>query len=122
MLKSYVEIFANIIIATHHVKQFHRELIRIGVMKSYPLHALYLRHFIDRMYQDNHPGDGDKPMTSSAQSSGRKRLKANLAVRNFPTSVAVLRRQLRLDEGGEAYLFATTLGNGQHVLIRCRKV
>ncbi len=81
-----------------------------------------LRHFIDKMYQDSRLSDGDKPMTSSAQSSGRKRLKANLAVRNFPTSVATLRRQLKLDEGGEAYLFATTLGNGQHVLIRCRKV
>lgn len=47
---------------------------------------------------------------------------ANLTTRNFPTSVASLRRQLRLSEGGEAYLFATTLGNGQHALIRCERV
>ena len=60
---------------------------------------------------------------------GKKNLKAligdlqqaNLTTRNFPTPVATLRRQLHLAEGGEAYLFATTLSDGQHILIRCTK-
>lgn len=47
---------------------------------------------------------------------------ANLAVRNFPASVAELRKRLKLKEGGEEYLFATTLKSGNKVLIRCRKV
>lgn len=47
--------------------------------------------------------------------------KANITVRNFPASVAELRKRLKLSEGGEDYLFATTLGNEQKVLIRCRK-
>ena len=47
--------------------------------------------------------------------------KANLTVRNFPTNVEKLRRQLRLAEGGDTYLFATTLNDGQHALIRCEK-
>lgn len=47
--------------------------------------------------------------------------KANLTVRNFPTSVALLRKQLKLREGGEDYLFATTLRDGSHVLIRCQR-
>ena len=44
--------------------------------------------------------------------------KANLTVRNFPTSVADLRKKLKLKEGGDLYLFATTLSNGEKVLIK----
>ena len=47
---------------------------------------------------------------------------ANITVRNFPASVAELRKRLRLREGGELYLFATTLTDGTHILIKCRKV
>jgi len=47
---------------------------------------------------------------------------ANLTTRNFPTSVADLRKQLKLREGGQDYLFATTLANGNHILIRGKKV
>lgn len=46
---------------------------------------------------------------------------ANLAVRNFPASVADLRKKLKLREGGDLYFFATTLCDGTHALIRCRK-
>lgn len=44
--------------------------------------------------------------------------KANLTVRNFPMSVADLRKKLKIAEGGDVSLFATTLANGKHVLIR----
>lgn len=47
--------------------------------------------------------------------------KANLAVRNFPETVVVLRKRLRLKEGGDTYLFATTLHDGRRVLVLCRK-
>lgn len=43
--------------------------------------------------------------------------KANLTVRNFPDTVAGLRKRLKLKEGGDDYLFATTLGGGEKVLI-----
>ena len=46
---------------------------------------------------------------------------ANLTIRNFPTTVAELRKRLKLKEGGNVYLFATTLSDGGHALIRCRK-
>lgn len=45
---------------------------------------------------------------------------ANLTVRNFPTSVQELRRKLHLAEGGDTYLFATTLADGRHILIKTR--
>ena len=47
--------------------------------------------------------------------------KANITVRNFPASVAELRKRLKLSEGGEVYLFATTLNDEQKVLIRGEK-
>lgn len=43
--------------------------------------------------------------------------KANLAVRNFPLSVADLRKRLKLSEGGSTYLFATTLANEDKVIV-----
>lgn len=48
--------------------------------------------------------------------------RANITVRNFPISVAELRKRLKLKEGGEIYLFATTLENGEKAILRCSKV
>ena len=47
--------------------------------------------------------------------------KANLTIRNFPSSVADLRKRLKLKEGGEDYLFATTLADESKVIVKCRK-
>lgn len=46
--------------------------------------------------------------------------KANLTVRNFPATVAELRKRLKLAEGGDTYLFATTLADEKKVLICCK--
>ena len=48
--------------------------------------------------------------------------KANIATRNFPLSVAELRKRLKLKDGGETYIFATTLADGSHVLIITNKI
>lgn len=45
--------------------------------------------------------------------------KANLTVRNFPATVAELRKRLKLRDGGSDYLFATTLADGSHVILCC---
>ena len=47
--------------------------------------------------------------------------KANLAVRNFPLGVDELRKTLKIKEGGDIYLFATTLRDGEKVIIRTKK-
>lgn len=47
---------------------------------------------------------------------------ANLTVRNFPATVDELRRRLKLREGGNDYLFATTLADGRRVMVHCRKI
>ena len=47
---------------------------------------------------------------------------ANIAVRNFPMSVDQLRKKLKLKDGGDTYIFATTLASGEHKLLICRKI
>ena len=47
---------------------------------------------------------------------------ANIAVRNFPLSVAELRKRLKLKDGGDTYIFATTVGERNHTLILCKKI
>lgn len=47
--------------------------------------------------------------------------KANIATRNFPLSVAELRKRLKLKDGGETYIFATTLSDESHVLVIMEK-
>lgn len=45
---------------------------------------------------------------------------ANLTVRNFPMSVDEFRKRTRISDGGDVYLFATTM-QGKKLLIRCEK-
>lgn len=47
--------------------------------------------------------------------------KANIATRNFPLSVAELRKRLKLKDGSETYIFATTLSDESHVLVITEK-
>ena len=46
---------------------------------------------------------------------------ANITIRNFPSSVSELRKRLKLLDGGDTYLFATTLVDEQKVLVKCHK-
>ncbi len=48
--------------------------------------------------------------------------KANISVRNFPISVAELRKRLKIKEGGSDYIFATTLIDKSHVLLLCSRL
>ena len=46
---------------------------------------------------------------------------ASIAVRNFPLSVAELRKTLKIGDGDAIYLFATTLKGEKKILIRTKK-
>jgi 16S rRNA G966 N2-methylase RsmD len=48
--------------------------------------------------------------------------KANITIRNFPLSVKQIREKLKLSEGGNTYLFATTDAQNQKIVIICQKV
>ena len=47
---------------------------------------------------------------------------ANIAVRNFPMTAELLRKKLKLKDGGDTYIFATTLASGEHKLFICCKI
>ena len=77
---------------------------------------------------DGFPGRGFAIETIGGM--GKKELKrllsgldrANIAVRNFPLTAPQLRKKLKLADGGDAYLFGTTMQGGDHVLIRTAKI
>lgn len=48
--------------------------------------------------------------------------KANITTRNFPETVAVLRKKYRIKDGGDQYLFFTTDCNQQKIVLICEKV
>lgn len=47
--------------------------------------------------------------------------KANIATRNFPLSVTELRKRLKLKDGGDVYIFATTTAEDEHLLLISHK-
>ncbi len=51
-----------------------------------------------------------------------KSKKANVTIRNFPDTVAEIRKKLKIKEGGETYLFFTTNLKNEKILIFCKKV
>ena len=94
------------------------------VKKLHPSSHLYVSsHLIEdfpgrRFQVEAVSGFGKKELKTFLQGME----KANITIRNFPSSVAELRKRLKLKEGGEDYIFATTLADESKVLIRCRKV
>lgn len=94
-----------------------------GVAKLHPMSNL----FISREPVESFPGRAFKVVDYCGFGKNELRAmlgetkRANLAIRNFPSTVADLRKKLRLAEGGDVYLFATTLADGSHVLVRCAK-
>ena len=121
---------------TDTIKQYIYEpgaaLLKAGAYK-----ILSERYKIDKLHPNSHiytseelidfPGRRFKVIEIS--SFNKKELKtclkdidkANITIRNFPSTVAELRKKLKIKEGGETYLFATTLNNGEKVLIKCIK-
>ncbi len=79
----------------------------------------YIENFPGRVFRIRAVGSFNKKETKELLGDIRK---ANLTVRNFPASVAELRKRLKLAEGGDTYLFATTLSDDRKVLIRSEKM
>ena len=48
--------------------------------------------------------------------------KANIAVRNFPLTAEQLRKKLKIKDGGDMFIFGTTLSDSTHKLFICRKI
>ena len=109
-----------------------------ALLKAGPYKLLSARYGVGKLHPNSHlytsaqavdfPGRCFRVIAVSG--FGKKELKdfmkgvekANLTIRNFPSSVAELRKKLKLKEGGNLYLFATTLADGEKVLIKCEKM
>lgn len=48
--------------------------------------------------------------------------KANITVRNFPENVENIRKRFKIKDGGDDYLFFTTINNNQYKMIQCTKI
>ncbi|MEI5986349.1 MULTISPECIES: class I SAM-dependent methyltransferase [Sphingobacterium] len=47
---------------------------------------------------------------------------ANIAIRNFPDKVEVIKKKFKIKDGGHTYLFFTTDINNQLIIIACKKL
>lgn len=121
----------------HYTKEVGRYLYEpnASVLKAGFFRLPTTRYPVEKLHPDSHLYTSTEPVTdfpgrifrvTDVSTMNKKELKdfltgiekANLTVRNFPLSVADLRKKLKLKEGGDVYLFATTLSDGRHVLIR----
>ncbi len=80
---------------------------RYGLGKLHPNSHLYtsetfVENFPGRTFEITDIRKVHKPQFKDIE-------RANLTIRNFPTSVAEIRRNIGVKEGGDTYLFATTL-------------
>lgn len=94
------------------------------VKKLHPFSHLFVSsHFIEdfpgrSFIIEDYCGFGKKDLKKLLEDISQ----CNLTIRNFPATVADLRKRLKLREGGNIYLFATTLSDESHVLIRCSQL
>ena len=96
---------------------------RMGIDKLHPNSQLYtsneqLSHFPGRMFEVVDVLGFSKADIKKVQALQ----KANITVRNFPESVQQLRKRLKLSDGGDSYIFATTLKDGCKVMVLCKKM
>lgn len=101
-----------------------------GIASKYSLNKLHKDShlYTSDNYIPDFPGRGFQ--VEAYSSMNKKELKsllldidkAHISVRNFPLSVVDLRKKLKIKEGGEIYLFATSLEDHKHILIKTRKI
>lgn len=62
------------------------------------------------------------PYSKKEMQRGITFAKANIATRNFPESVATIRKKWKIKEGGDTYLFFTILENEAKIMLICKKI
>ena len=82
------------------------------------LSAEYVPSFPGRSFQVIRRGTLNKKQIHSLTEGIQQ---ANVSVRNFPLTVAELRRRLKIKDGGNHYIFASTTQDHIHMLFVCRK-
>lgn len=100
----------------------------LSIAKAYNLEKLHLHSHLYTANQEipDFPGRGFSIINSypyqkkTLQSLGIK--KANITTRNFPETVATLRKKFKIKEGGDIYLFFTTDLAQKKIVLQCQKL
>lgn len=109
-----------------------------SIMKTGAFKLVACRYGLSKLHVSSHlyTGDtfvGDFPGRSfevlSEGSLGKNTLpatlvglsKANITVRNYPQKVDDIRKKLKLRDGGDDYVFATTITPDRKIIVHCKK-
>ncbi|MBP1677574.1 MAG: hypothetical protein H6Q20_2133 [Bacteroidetes bacterium] len=97
---------------------------RFDVQKLHPNTHLYtsehlISNFPGRIFEIETIQGSSKQELKSLKASSPK---ANIAVRNYPATVDELRKKTGIKEGGEVYIFACKVNDGENKIVKCRKV
>ena len=108
-----------------------------AILKSGGFHEISVQFNLEKLHQHSHLYTSEKciefpgrtflveGMCSYHKKEIKKFLtenKANITTRNFPESVAEIRKKTKIKEGGSTYLFFTTNHNNKHIVLICSQV
>lgn len=118
----------------HYLYEPHAAILKCGAFKltaiRYEANKLH-RHshlYTSSVLRQDFPGrhfivEDVMPFSGKLLKQIEKQIpQANITVRNFPLTVAEIRKRSRVKEGGDIYLFATTLADEQKVIIKTKKI
>ena len=109
----------------------------VAILKSGAFSQISAQLKIDKLHQHSHLYTSDNLINFPGRSfeiihsiSYDKKLlkkiipskKVNITIRNFPETVAQIRKKTGLKDGGNQYLFFTTDINNKHIVLVCNKV
>ena len=127
------EEYCSLLIANHVNEGMYLYEPNAAIMKAAPFYLLAEYYFIQKIarnsnlyvsdeWSEDFPGRGFRIVKGGGVKDFKHIEKANITVRNFPLKADALRKQLKIKDGGEVYLFATTLNDGRKVIIETRKI
>ena len=108
-----------------------------AIMKSGAFNQVTSRFSLAKLHQHSHLYTNDVlvdfpgrrftiekvlPYSKKEMRNGITFDKANIATRNFPESVDSLRKKWKIKDGGNKYLFFTTIENHQKTVLICSKI
>lgn len=104
-----------------------------AIMKAAPFRLLTNRYNIKKIARNSHlyvsdeivadfPGRKFRIVKVGGVKDFKHVEKANIAVRNFPIKADELRKQLKIKDGGDIYLFATTLDDGRKIMLETARI
>jgi len=108
-----------------------------AIMKSGGFSTIALRYGLDKLHANSHlytsdlvidfPGrvfevTASIPYRKQEMKQWLENKKANVATRNFPDSVEIIRKKWKIKDGGDQYCFFTTVPNEDKIVLICTKI